>query len=114
MVASECCQGEGIIAQTAEIKLWMVCNNDVYLPPYNCLSVVDAVTNTTIPLVDPALPDPLNFINISVINAPNARAEGEPLCAWLVGWFVCVLGWVAVAHQGAFEGAGQADWQHIV
>jgi hypothetical protein len=77
VVASECCQGEGIIAQSSEIKLWMVCNNDVYLPTYNCLAVIDATTNMSIPLVDPAFPDPLNYVNISVINAPNARAEGE-------------------------------------
>lgn len=34
------------------------------------------MTGVVIPLIDPAFPDPLNAVNVSVINAPNARSEG--------------------------------------
>lgn len=41
------------------------------------LAVVDATTREIIPQVDPINPDPLNTVNTSVLETPNARSEGE-------------------------------------
>ena len=41
-------------------------------------AVVDKVTGAPIPAIDPAFPDPLNAVNVTVINAPNARSQGAP------------------------------------
>jgi hypothetical protein len=135
------------IVQHAAVRLWLVCNADVYLPEPKCLTgawlawcsglwrrlgdvaclvfhaqmlqgwqdaagcacfssihhslrgqradchccpplasthsnphvlaVVDATTREIIPQVDPLNPDPLNTVNTSVLETPNARSEGE-------------------------------------
>lgn len=39
-------------------------------------AVVDRVTGVVIPAIDPNFPDPLNSVNVTVINTPNARSEG--------------------------------------
>lgn len=41
-------------------------------------AVTDRTTGVVIPPIDPAFPDPLNTVNVSVLNTPNARAEGRP------------------------------------
>ena len=46
-------------------------------PPPCCAAVTDSASNRVIPPIDPAFPDPLNTVNTTVINVPNARAEGE-------------------------------------
>lgn len=40
-------------------------------------AVTDRETDVIIPPIDPAFPDPLNTVNVSVLNTPNARSEGE-------------------------------------
>lgn len=40
-------------------------------------TVTDTTTGTVIPPADPANPDPLNTVNVTVAAAPNARSEGE-------------------------------------
>lgn len=63
------------IIQHASVRLWMVCTEDVYLPETKCLTVIDGVTKRPIPAIDPNNPDPLNSVNVTVINTPNARSE---------------------------------------
>ncbi|KAI3424696.1 hypothetical protein D9Q98_008086 [Chlorella vulgaris] len=71
---SLCCMNYGIVQQAA-VRLWLVCNADVYLPEPKCLTVTDLTTGTVIPPIDPAKPDPLNRVNTSVLETPNARSE---------------------------------------
>jgi hypothetical protein len=71
---SLCCADYGII-QHASVRFWLVCTVDVYLPEPKCLTVIDGVTKRPIPAIDPNNPDPLNSVNITVINTPTARAE---------------------------------------
>lgn len=35
---SVCCQDRGIVTQGADLRLWLVCNRDVYLPAAKCLT----------------------------------------------------------------------------
>ena len=143
---SQCCSGYGII-QHAAVRMWLVCNADVYLPEPTCLTgawavgcgccgvchlaipaardaaggpygwsertsqttcpsvlvlcthnlapaapsgwlpsaVVDTSTNEIIPPLDPNNPDPLNSVNTSVVETPNARAEGAAARTLLAG-----------------------------
>lgn len=38
-------------------------------------AVTERVSNTQIPPVDPAVPDPVNTVNVTVVSTPNARAQ---------------------------------------
>ncbi|EFN53027.1 expressed protein [Chlorella variabilis] len=71
---SLCCLGYGII-QHAAVRMWLVCNADVYLPEPKCLTVYDNLTSQVIPQIDPEDPDTLTAVNVTVIDAPNARSE---------------------------------------
>lgn len=38
ITSAVCCQGEGVRASGGELKVWMVCTRDVYLPESKCLT----------------------------------------------------------------------------
>lgn len=63
------------------------------------------MTQQPLPVLDPAYPDPLNAVNVTVINTPNARSEGARGWAAL-GWRAALGAWRWGWGQGVRGGAG--------
>ncbi|EFN53029.1 hypothetical protein CHLNCDRAFT_137245 [Chlorella variabilis] len=70
---SLCCMGYGII-QHAAVRMWLVCNADVYLPQPKCLTVTDTFNGEVIPNIGIDAADVLNAVNVTALGTPNARA----------------------------------------
>ena len=113
------------MAAGSSLRLWLVCNRDVYLPETKCLTgeawrictllcmwacdsaqacctptpvastliltcpnlspvlthhphaaVTSTASKVTFPAMDPLYADPLNTVNVTVLDRPNARAAG--------------------------------------
>ncbi len=120
-----CCKQRGSVAAGSSLRLWLVCNRDVYLPETKCLTgeawrlctllcmwacdsaqacctptpvaltliltcpnlspvlthyphaaVTSTASKVTFPAMDPLYADPLNTVNVTVLDRPNARAAG--------------------------------------
>ena len=48
----------------------------MFVPRSAAFAVIDGVTKRPIPAIDPNNPDPLNSVNVTVVNSPNARSSG--------------------------------------
>ncbi|KAI7837214.1 hypothetical protein COHA_009005 [Chlorella ohadii] len=74
VASSLCCMDYGIV-QHASVRLWVVCNADVYLPEPKCLTVTDRRSGLPIPPLNETNPDAFVSINTTVLVTPNARSR---------------------------------------
>lgn len=65
-------------------------------------AVLDSTTGAVLPNDDPVAPDPMNRVNVMVIDAPNARSVGALGLAWL-GWAGRCREEVHWQRQGQFK-----------